>query len=959
MFNFLRNEKPELFRKFLMALAFSALGYCGNYLSLPVALGVDFIFGSIFSIFAVVTLGLWWGIGVSIVVSSYTYLLWNHPYAIIIFTVEILWIGLALKRGKKNILLIDSLYWLILGIPLVIAFYSGVQQLDTQSVAIIVLKQAVNGIFNAMVASIILSNTPLRQWMLGKKSTRLPTYSTIIFHLIAVSLMFPSLSLLLYMNHRVAASQQRQAMANVQENAHEARAFIQMWVGNHVNAARVIAGLGEKYPPRPSPELQEELIQIRKLFPDYHNVFLGDADATTIAFDPPVNERGESTIGINFADRAWFKQLENTLKPVVSDVFMGRGGIFSPIFTISVPLVRDEKLVWFGLGAVNLEKLNDHLATFSYEGDLSLVDRNGNIIVSTNKNRKPLTSIVETNKGTIVTISSDVSLWVPGTIKNVSIMNAWKGAYYFTRVPIDKTNWILVTENSVKPMQKYLYSLTIWGMGGVAVLYALSMLLALVFSRKLSRSVESLSIITKDIPLKIEKQDMIVWPHMATVEMEQLTNNFKDTESALRKYVQEVRQSNVALEQKVQERTWELQNERQRLGDILYGTNSGTWEWNVQTGEASFNERWANIIGYDLQELEPISIQTWIDFTHPDDLKVSNEILEKHFKREIDYYECECRMKHKDGNWVWVLDRGKVVSWTEDSKPLTMSGTRQDVTDRKVYESSLIKTAKELKRLADLKSEFISITSHEIRTPLTSIKNAVDIIVKGKAGAINDGQGKFLSMAQRNINRLTTIINDMLNISKIEAGKMNYEYAQIDIRDITGNVINTLQPLANKKSIALNVDISPDLPVIFGDVDKIEQVLINLADNAIKFTPEQGAVTIEVHQGEVLSDMPEEATGYVEISVADTGIGISKEHQKHLFEKFYQVLHSLERKKEGGTGLGLAICKGIIDGHKGKIWCESTESKGSTFYFTLPGGWSDNGRTLRGSGLRGQTLISD
>ena len=130
-----------------------------------------------------------------------------------------------------------------------------------------------------------------------------------------------------------------------------------------MNAARVIASLGEKYPLQSSPGLQEELVQIRKLFPDYHNVFLGDANATTIAFDPPINERGESTIGIDFADRAWFKQLKNTLKPVVSNIFMGRGGIFSPIFSISVPVVRDGKLAWFGLGAVNLEKLHNYGST--------------------------------------------------------------------------------------------------------------------------------------------------------------------------------------------------------------------------------------------------------------------------------------------------------------------------------------------------------------------------------------------------------------------------------------------------------------------------------------------------------------------------------------------------------------------------------------------------------------------
>jgi two-component system, cell cycle sensor histidine kinase and response regulator CckA len=157
----------------------------------------------------------------------------------------------------------------------------------------------------------------------------------------------------------------------------------------------------------------------------------------------------------------------------------------------------------------------------------------------------------------------------------------------------------------------------------------------------------------------------------------------------------------VALEQKVQERTWELQSERQRLNDILYGTNAGTWEWNVRTGETIFNERWAKIIGYGLHELEPVSIQTWIDFCHPEDLKASNELLEKHFKGEIDYYECESRMKHKDGHWIWVIGRGKVYSWTEDNEPLMMSGTHQDITRSKLAENALGESQRRFQTIAD------------------------------------------------------------------------------------------------------------------------------------------------------------------------------------------------------------------------------------------------------------------
>jgi len=125
-----------------------------------------------------------------------------------------------------------------------------------------------------------------------------------------------------------------------------------------------------------------------------------------------------------------------------------------------------------------------------------------------------------------------------------------------------------------------------------------------------------------------------------------------------------------------------LYEERKRLVNILWGTGAGAWEWNVQTGETRFNDRWAEIIGYSLEEIAPVSIQTWERFSHPDDLARSNAALERCFSGETDYYECDCRMQHKDGHWVWVLDRGKVVSWTADGKPLWMAGTHLDITDR-------------------------------------------------------------------------------------------------------------------------------------------------------------------------------------------------------------------------------------------------------------------------------------
>ncbi|MCE5263765.1 MAG: PAS domain S-box protein [Deltaproteobacteria bacterium] len=152
-----------------------------------------------------------------------------------------------------------------------------------------------------------------------------------------------------------------------------------------------------------------------------------------------------------------------------------------------------------------------------------------------------------------------------------------------------------------------------------------------------------------------------------------------------------------------------LAAERRRMANILEGTNVGTWEWNVQTGETIFNERWAELIGYTLAELAPLSIETWTKFGHPEDLKASQELLERHFRKELPYYECEARMRHKNGSWVWVLDRGKVATWTADGKPLIMSGTHQDITARKLAEERIHHMA-----------------THDLLTDLPSLRLAKD-----------------------------------------------------------------------------------------------------------------------------------------------------------------------------------------------------------------------------------------
>jgi signal transduction histidine kinase len=240
------------------------------------------------------------------------------------------------------------------------------------------------------------------------------------------------------------------------------------------------------------------------------------------------------------------------------------------------------------------------------------------------------------------------------------------------------------------------------------------------------------------------------------------------------------------------------------------------------------------------------------------------------------------------------------------------------------------------KEIDRMKSEFIALASHEMRTPLTSIKNAVDILVKRKAGEITDAQGKFLSMAKRNIDRLAELINNILDISRIESGIMEWTYTELDIGDCIKHALDLCKDLADEKFISLKMNIDPTLPTTYADVPRIEEVMINLVGNAIKFIPDQGTVTVEVHEVGEVPNMPEGVKGFLNISVTDNGLGIPEEHIDHVFDKFFQVELSLSVQKKSGSGLGLPISKYTIEAHGGTIQCKSKEGEGSTFSFTLP-----------------------
>ncbi|MGZ8365053.1 MAG: two-component system histidine kinase PnpS [Nitrospira sp.] len=239
----------------------------------------------------------------------------------------------------------------------------------------------------------------------------------------------------------------------------------------------------------------------------------------------------------------------------------------------------------------------------------------------------------------------------------------------------------------------------------------------------------------------------------------------------------------------------------------------------------------------------------------------------------------------------------------------------------------------ELRRLEKIRKDFVANVSHELRTPLTSIKGYVEALLDG---AKDDpvASAKFLEIILKQSDRLNLIIEDLLELSKIESGRVSLKEEPLELRSVVDRTLSMIKPIADKKRHRLVTSIDPSLPSVAGDEGRLVQVLTNLLDNAIKYTPEGGTITVGATLAPSIGNA-EPPAGAIELNVTDTGIGIPEEDRPRVFERFYRVDKARSREL-GGTGLGLAIVKHIVEGHGGQVWVEANHPQGSRFVVRLP-----------------------
>jgi len=368
-----------------------------------------------------------------------------------------------------------------------------------------------------------------------------------------------------------------------------------------------------------------------------------------------------------------------------------------------------------------------------------------------------------------------------------------------------------------------------------------------------------------------------------------------------------------------------LRQQEERLRLALTAAQMASWDWNIASGDVVWNDTHYWMMGYEPGEVQP-SYHAWANRVHPDDREATQQLIEQCMV-ERRLYTAEFRTLWPDGTIRWLEARGD-FEYDANNQPLRNYGVMLDITDRKRSEEDL-RRAKETAEAATLtKSLFLANMSHELRTPMTGVIGMLDLVLTGN---LEKEQQECIEIAQTSACSLVRLLNDILDLTKVEMGKFSMEENPLSIRQCVETTYNILLPVARSKGLAFVLTVADDVPeALIGDQVRLNQVLTNLAGNAVKFT-EKGEVAIRV----VAGGSTPEGKRLITFTVADTGIGIADDKQHLLFGVFSQVDASHSRSY-GGSGLGLAISREIVDRMGGTIGFSSEAGKGSTFYCTIP-----------------------
>ncbi len=845
-------RKKLQFHDSLILLLLVIGSYLGNCFPVNLFFGISFLFGSIGAWIVLYLYGPLWGVAAAAIASLHTAVLWNHLYAIIIFTVEALFVIYFWSKKQDNIVFYDALYWLILGIPLVLFFYKIPLGMDTQAAFTVALKQASNGVFNALIASLLFICIPfnkisfVRLRYLSSKSLQ-----QVIFDILVAFIVIPVFALMILSAHERFFKMKQDMDQTISLPAKVITQKLTNLERDYTQASEIIANLI-----RLDSNLSDNTIiaiqKILSIHPEITGVTLFNPDGNFVEYFS--SSDGLSAVEAEIANSVKTKEIENLLAKYTLD-----NQLTVDIRKVPIPQQIQEE---FNLNGILLSlrqpgylltEINLNTVKNILDEDLNNVSqqtlrgifinhRNNNILFDTLNEYSPGTIWDWEERSETKPLLDETAIALPISSFGKSAMTTWEESFAFQVLPLRQASleadlWLILT---VKPYiqslsQFYTYSLVI-----VWLLILGAIATATTVSKWLTRPLNQLSQMTTNVHKRLHTEEAIQLPHHQILELDHLSHNFQVMLSTLQQQFRTIQDNADNLETLVTERTQAL-----------------------------------------LQEIhERRRIET--------ELRQSKEIAE----------QANCA-----------------------------------------------------------KSNFLATMSHELRTPLNSVLGLAESLEEEIYGPITPKQREMLQVIEKSGVHLLELINDILDIAKVENKRIEFEFMPTNVVTVCDDALSFVQELATRKQITIHRDIPFEELILTVDKRRLLQALINLLNNALKFTYDNGAVTLKAelknHQAlrqnennvdssstQVREHKPvilgtESSHNVLCLSVIDTGIGIQKSDLSKIFEPFTQIDSALNRRYDG-TGLGLALVRSIVSAHHGEVGVSSKIGEGSCFWIKLP-----------------------
>ena len=549
MFNKLRTPWRNTSVAFLAILIVA--GYAGNYFSYPFGFGVDFLFGSIAVLIVVRLYGISWGTIASLIAGYYTINLCQHPYALIIFTCEALFVAWRLRQGNQNILLIDMIFWLVIGMPLALLFYGFILQVGTITTAIIVLKQPVNGIFNALVASLILTYKPLYRWSNCPSRRATFFFEQILLNLLVAFVLIPALMLMAIDNRVAMKHEQSTLIANLETAAQNLSTDLLRWHQSGLEALRRLASTSSQSQIVVLNQTQQSMELAIRSLPLFRQIYIINPDLEVIAA-ATLHNKSRS----NHPD---FTQLDIPRKPeifVLPSSSEDKSKHKKPKILQTLPIILNNR--WLGniVAELNIDFIEQLLQTETYILPLesTLLDENQLLIASTHKELDASQILNRRQKGKISYVQLDnqedgVYHWL-STLETKPLIARWKESFYGQNVQInEEIPLTLVMEAPAEPYIDYLQLLYVRSLTLLLLISSFSIVFAKFLSRLLVKPILNLARFSTNLPDKLLHHEAIELPRSSVSEMNALAKNFEDMSQTIEQNIQQIQQTNKKLKQ--------------------------------------------------------------------------------------------------------------------------------------------------------------------------------------------------------------------------------------------------------------------------------------------------------------------------------------------------------------------------------------------------------------------------